>query len=204
MHAPSPRIRRLVAGAVIPISVMAAAGLVWRSSYAAFSSDTRNAGNNWSTGSVALTDDDAGSARFTVTDLVPDQTDTKCIKVTASANVPGTVKLYLLNPITSAQGLENHIRLTVKQGDGGGFGSCTGFVAGPTIVANQTLAGATAAYNSYATGAGSWVTTGVVAGESKTYQLSWTFDASGMTQEQLDGLQGARTGVDFEWELQNN
>jgi hypothetical protein len=30
------------------------------------------------------------------------------------------------------------------------------------------------------------------------------FDASGLSQEQLDALQGAHVGIDFEWEVQNN
>ena len=54
-----------MAFAVAPVSMIAAAGMIWQSSYAAFSSDTRNAGNNWSAGTISLTDDDAGSARFT-------------------------------------------------------------------------------------------------------------------------------------------
>jgi hypothetical protein len=56
----------------------------------------------------------------------------------------------------------------------------------------------------YATGAGNWVTTGNGAGESKTYEITWTFDSTGLTQQALDGLQGASTGVDVQWELQNN
>jgi hypothetical protein len=189
---------------VAPLAVMAAAGVVWKASYSAFSADTRNAGNAWSTGMVALTDDDAGSARFTVTNLVPAQTETKCIKVTSSASVPGTVKLYLLNAVTSVAGLENHIKLTVTSGAGGTFADCTGYASSATVIATQTLAAATAAYASYATAAGSWVTAGVVSGESKTYQLTWLFDATGLSQEQLDALQGAHVGIDFEWEVQNN
>jgi hypothetical protein len=65
MPAPSSRLHRLMAFAVAPVSMIAAAGMIWQSSYAAFSSDTRNAGNNWSAGTISLTDDDAGSARFT-------------------------------------------------------------------------------------------------------------------------------------------
>jgi len=94
--------------------------------------------------------------------------------------------------------------LTVSSGDGGTFGSCTGYVSSQAVIATQTLAVATATHTSYATGAGSWVTVGNIAGESKTYQFTWLFDTTGMTQEQLDGLQGAHTGLDFEWEIQNN
>jgi hypothetical protein len=211
MRSPSLRSHRIASLMVAPLAVMAAAGVVWKASYSAFSAETRNSGNSWSTGVVALTDDDSGSARFNVTNLVPAQTETKCIKVTSSASVPGTVKLYILNPVTSVVGLETHIKLTVTNGNGGDFASCTGYTSTGTVIATQTLGTAETTYTSYATGAGVtdvahglWVTTGVVAGESKTYQLTWLFDSSGLTQDQLDALQGAHVGLDFEWEVQNN
>src|SRR3954470_270014 len=105
MRTPSARAGKIAAAAATPVAILAASALVWQSSYAAFSGTTRNSGNNWSTGSVALTDDDAGSARFQATNLVPEATDTKCIAVTANASVPGVVKAYAVNPITSAAGL---------------------------------------------------------------------------------------------------
>lgn len=106
------------------------AALIWQSSNAAFSGTTRNSGNNWATGSVALTDDDSGSARFQATGMVPGDTDTdtKCITVTATTSVPGVVKGYTLNPVLSPAGLQDHVLVSMKYGTGGGFGSCTGFV----------------------------------------------------------------------------
>jgi hypothetical protein len=201
---PSDRFLRTISLVSIPLAVLVGAGLVWHASYAAFSSSTRNGGNTWSTGTVTLTSDDAGAARFTVANMVPGQTDTKCIKVTATATVPGTVKLYLLNLIPSSQGLENYIKLQVTSGNSGSFASCAGYVAGPTLISNQSLAATSAAYNSYTNGVGAWVTAGQPTGESMTYQFTWTFDTSGLTQAQLDTLQGARTGIDFGWELQNS
>jgi hypothetical protein len=203
MHSPSPVVRRLMAFAVIPVSVVAAAALISQSSYGAFSATTRNSGNNWRTGSVSLSDDDIGTARFHVTDMVPGQTDTKCIKVTSFANVPGTVKFYLLNAVRSPQHLEDHITFNVRVGDGGGFGSCTGF-SSTDIVGTGTLAQGMDFSTNYATGSGSWLTAGVSSGESKTYEITWKFDSTGMTQSDLDALQGASTGVDVQWELQNS
>ena len=202
MHMPSPGVRRLMAFAVVPISVVAAAALISQSSYAAFTATTRNSGNNWSTGSVSLSDDDLGAARFQVTDMVPGQTATKCITVTSKASVPGTVKFYLINAVRSPQRLENHILFSVRAGTGGGFGSCTGFTSTETV-GGGTLAQGMDFSTSYATGAGAWPTAGNTAGESKTYEITWTFDATGLTQTALDGLQGSSTGVDVQWELQN-
>ena len=47
--------RRFVARAAIPMAVLLAAGTVWQASYAAFSADTRNSGNSWSSGTITMT-----------------------------------------------------------------------------------------------------------------------------------------------------
>jgi hypothetical protein len=201
MNKPSRRARKIWTTIATPVAVLAAGALVWQASYAAFSGTTRNSGNNWSTGSVALTDDDAGSARFHATAMVPGDTETKCITVTANASVPGVVKGYTLNPVLSPSGLQDHILVSMNYGSGGGFGSCTGFVSAGVIFPATSLT-TLSAYNSYANGPGSWA---VVAGtQSRTYQITWTFDATGMTQTQLDNLQGAQTGIDLQWELQSS
>jgi hypothetical protein len=204
MRVPSNRVGTIAAAAATPVAILAASALIWQSSYAAFSGTTRNSGNDWSTGSVALTDDDAGSARFQVASMLPGQTETKCITVTANTSVPGTVKAYLINPVTSPQHLEDHVKVTVNGGTGGSFADCAGFVADATgnpIVADTSLS-TLATANSYAVGVGGWA---VVAGtQSRTYQITWTFDVAGMTQAEIDQLQGAHTGIDLQWELQSD
>jgi hypothetical protein len=201
MKGPSSKVGRIAIAAAAPVAIVAAAALIWQSSYSAFTGTTRNSGNEWSTGSVALTDDDAGSARFQVEDMTPGDTETKCITVTATTSVPGTVKGYALNPVTSSAGLEDHIFVHVNFGTGGGFGSCTGFTSQNEIIPSMSLS-TLAGYNSYASGAGGW---NVSAGtSSRTYEVTWTFDTTGLTQSEIDQLQGARTGIDFQWELQSN
>lgn len=201
MKNPSRRARTLGTVIATPIAIVAAAALVWQSSYAAFSGTTRNSGNSWSTGSVALTDDDSGSARFQATGMVPGATDTKCIAVTANATVPGVVKAYAVNPVASAVNLQNYVKVSVKYGTGGGFGSCDGFTAAGVSIPEMSLE-SLAQFSDYANGAGSWP---VVAGsQTRTYEITWTFDTTGLSQSQLDGLQGAQTGIDFQWELQSS
>ena len=202
MRSPTSRATKAVTLIASPVAILAAAGLIWHASYAAFSGETRNSGNAWPTGTVALTDDDAGAARFQVSNMVPGQTDTKCIKVTANATVAGLVKGYAINPVTSPQGLENHILVTVSEGTGGSFASCTGYTASNTLASGVPLSTLMLA-NSYATGLGDWTVTGDVHdGEFRTFRFTWTFDTTGMTQAQLDNLQGAHAGADLEWELQ--
>jgi hypothetical protein len=201
MNKPTLKLRKIATVIATPVAVLAAAALIWQSSYAAFSGTTRNSGNSWSTGSVALTDDDAGSARFQPVGMVPGDTDTRCITVTANATVPGVVKGYTLNPVLSPSGLQDHVLVAMKYGSGGGFGSCTGFVEAGVIFPATSLT-TLAAFNSYTNGPGSWA---VVAGtQSRTYQVTWTFDTTGMTQTQLDNLQNAQTGIDLQWELRSN
>jgi hypothetical protein len=201
MKSISPRAARIATVAATPVAIVAAAGMVWQSSNAAFSGQTRNSGNNWSAGAVALTDDDAGSARFQVENMVPGQTGTKCLKVTANTSVPGVVKGYAVNPVRSVHGLENRITVSMEAGTGGSFGSCDGFQLEETVVPKITL-GQMMAVDSFSAGVGGW---NVPAGTtSRTYRLTWTFDTSGMTQNEIDQLQGDKTGVDMQWELQSS
>lgn len=203
MKKPTKRTGKIATLIVMPLAVVLAGVLVLQASYAAFSGETRNSGNSWATGTVTLTNDSAGGARFTAPNMTPGQTQTACIKVTANATVPGVVKGYVVNPITSSQGIENYIKLTVDSGAGGSFASCTGFVAGTNLVTDTPLSTVMLA-NSYATGYGNWAVAGnVPGGESMTYRFTWTFDTTGLSQAQMDALQGAQTGVDMEWELQS-
>jgi hypothetical protein len=201
MQNPSDRAVRILSAAAAPAAIVVAAALIWNSSYAAFSGSTRNSGNSWATGAVAVTDDDAGSARFQVTNMLPGQSDTKCIAVTTNATVPGVVKGYAVNPVASGVGLENYIKVTVDEGTGGSFGSCSGFSASSTVIPTMTL-GTLATFSNYANGAGGWT---VQPGTStRSYKITWTFDASSLSQSSLNALQGAQTGIDFQWELQNS
>lgn len=205
-------VRRALRYGVLPLSLLAAGGVVWQASYAAFSATTSNAGNAWTAGKVTLSDDDGGAtARFTGTNIVPAQTDTKCITVTSTSNVVGVVKMYVSSKTASAANLDQYLKFTVKQGTGGAFANTaaqcianfTADTTGGTIISNQSLNAIATANTGYTNGAGSWTTT-AAASESKTYQIQWTFDTTGLTQVQVDALQQATAGVTFVWEMQNS
>ncbi|GAB2769627.1 hypothetical protein GCM10027020_23650 [Nocardioides salsibiostraticola] len=204
MRIPTSRPAKFAAAAATPVAVIVAAGLIWQSSYAAFSGTTRNSGNDWATGSVTLTDDDAGASRFQVGAMTPEATGTQCIKITANASVPGTVKGYAVNPVTSPAGLEDHIKIVVSSGTGGSFATCEGYVKGQDVIpaSSDTSLSDLAASNSYDAGIGGWdVDSGT---QSRTYSITWTFDTVGLTQTQINLLQGSHTGIDFQWELQSS
>ncbi|PUA80844.1 hypothetical protein [Nocardioides currus] len=204
MNTPSRRAQKILVAATTPVAVIASAAMIYQASYAAFSGQTRNSGNDWATGSVNLTDDDNGSARFQVKNMLPGATDAKCIKVTANATVASTVKGYAVNPVVSTTGLEDHIKVRIESGEGGTFADCTGFVSesGPLVPAGTTLR-ALATANTFAAGIGGWsVAPG--APVSKTYKLTWEFDTTGMSQADIDKLQNSHTGIDMQWEMQSN
>lgn len=205
MKSPSARTTKIVGLAAAPVAIVLAGAMVWQASNAAFTATTRNSGNSWSTGQVALTDDDKGAAAFTVENLVPGQTGTKCIAVTSNSTVPGEVRSYVQNLATSAAGLEDHITLTVERGTGGSFNNCDGFTPVEAAPEAYSLKELSAANHDYATGGThtAWDTKGNP-GESTVYRGTWKFDAAGLSQSQVDALQGARTSIDLVWELQSN
>lgn len=198
MKSPSLKSTRVLVGIATPLALLGAAGMVYQASSAAFTGQTRNSGNEWSTGAVNLTDDDNGQSRFQVANMLPGDTETKCITVTATSSVPSTVKGYTINPVSSVAGLENRIMVSIKSGTGGTFADCAGFVATDDVVTGVPLS-ALAANDTYEEALGGW--TVPVGTHERTYQFTWRFDTDGMTQAQVDQLQGAKTGIDMQWEM---
>lgn len=202
MKTPSARIRKVAMFGAAPLAILIAGTMVWQGSQAAFTASTRNAGSAWSTGNVVLSDDDLGAAAFTVENIVPGQTGQKCIVVTSGSNVPGVVRAYTQNLI-SAKGLENRIMFDLESGTGGSFNDCTGFTPGANTVPEMTLAALSAVNRDFSTGGAPWVTAGTP-GETRSYRGTWRFDTDGMSQSEINALQGARVGIDLVWELQSD
>lgn len=202
MKTPSARLRKVAMFGAAPLAILIAGTTVWQGSQAAFTASTRNAGNAWSTGNVVLNDDDQGAAAFHVENIVPGQAGQKCIVVTSGSNVPGIVKAYTQNMI-SAKGLEDRIFFDLEQGTGGSFNNCTGFTSVANIVPEMSLSALAAVNRDFSTGGSPWVTAGTP-GETRSYRGTWRFDTSGMSQSEINALQGARVGIDLVWELQSD
>lgn len=206
-----PRLPRPTRGAVrragwaaIPLGMLLSALIVAQSSYAAFSATTVNPTSSWAAGTVALSDDDANSALFTVAAglLRPGSTGQKCIAVTSSGTVPSEVRLYA-TAATFAQtnGLADAMTLSVDIGTGGGFSTCTGFTSTATIYSG-TLTGFTARA-AYGTGAviapaaGSWTPTGT-APEGRVYRFTYTLPSTAP-----NSVQAGTAALGFTWETQS-
>jgi len=115
--------RRRIAGAGLALAVAAVSA---GAGYAAFRAVASNDGNSFAAGSVALADNDAGTAMFTtLTSARAGDSETSCITVRSDGSLPSSVRLY--GAVAGA--LASHLTLTVTRGSDGapGFDDCTGF-----------------------------------------------------------------------------
>ena len=189
---PGRRARRLGQAACALVAVLGSSLVVWQSAYATFADSAAPVAATASTGTLTLTDDDAGSTLFAAADLKPGDTGTRCIRVTANGTSPATVRLYGTGR-SSTEGLAAAMTLTVRLGTGGSSTSCNGFT-NPSTVYTGTLAGFTA--ENHAAGLGSWSSPGKVA-TTRTYQLVWSLPTSAPLS-----AEGGTAAVSFVWEAQ--
>ncbi len=98
-----------------------------------FSATTQNSGNEVSSGTVVLGDNDAGSALFNETGANPGDSWTRCIKVSYNGTLPADVHLYMDN---TTGPLANYVNLEITQGTQATstFPGCTGFTPDATGV----------------------------------------------------------------------
>ncbi len=192
---PTRRVARLgtIVSAICAMAVSLA--LIWHSSYGAWSATTNNPNDNWTAGSVTLTDDDSGTAMFTASPVLkPGQNVTHCITVTSNGTLPAAVKLYGTGYGTT-NGLGAALDVTITQGTGGSFGSCTGFTAGSTIYTGTVDAFANGS-TAYSNGLTTWTTSGS-SGDNRTFQFSITLDSAAASTTQSGTAQ-----INFVWEAQ--
>jgi hypothetical protein len=100
--------------------------------FAAFSATTDNSGNSIASGTVAIGDNDGGSASlYSLSDAKPGDAESGCIRVTYTGSLGATVKLYTSSGITNG----TDFNLKVERGSGlsGAFPACTGFTAAGTL-----------------------------------------------------------------------
>jgi hypothetical protein len=164
-----------------------------------FSATTQNSGNEISSGTVVLGDNDAGSSLFNITGAKPGDSWTRCIKVTYNGSLPAQVHLYMQN--TTGE-LAKYLDLKMTQGTqpSATFPSCTGFTPDTTGVIFEGVA--------YSPVSGSWEFGLPVtpvgdpswdAGESLVFKFQMTLDAA-----TPDSLQNATLGnTTIVWEARN-
>ncbi|HEY8301850.1 MAG TPA: hypothetical protein VIG48_08120 [Jatrophihabitans sp.] len=203
-QAPSRRFAFVATVATAVAGLVASGVLVWHASYSAFSATTTNPTDNWAAGSVALTDDDSGSALFTVANMKPGATGTKCIVVTSNASLASTVKLYATaGSFAQTKTLADNISLTVTQGASTGA-NCAGFAAdtGATNTTTGSLTAFSTSFTAFSSGFGTWAPA-AGNGVQKTYQITYTLNNAG-TQAATDAMQGGTAQIGFTWEEQTS
>ncbi len=187
-------IRLLTLGAAFALTAV----LVVTSSRAAFSDTADTSSSAFTAGDVELVDDDSGSAMFTVTNMVPGDSETDCIEVTYQGSVtnPSAVKTYS-GGFTDSGDFAEYLNLTIEEGTGGGFGDCTGFSSGNTIESGGTLNDFDTTHTNYASGAGVWDPSSTPA--SMTYRITVELDSAAPSAEAGESV----TALTFTWEIQN-
>ena len=176
----SARSTRLAALAALPLAVVISGVVVGTSSYAAFSDTTENAGNSWATGKVAISDDDEGQALFEVAGLLPGDTGSNCLTVTADT--------------TDLEALGSSLVVGVERGDVDA--TCERFIAEGEPLFAGSLADL-AASTSFADGVGDW---SVPAGTTDSLWRVTYHLADGAT----NAVQEAEAATTFVWEAQND
>lgn len=187
--------KQLVAGAAVPVAVIASGAMVWQASYAAFSDVTSNPTNNWSSGTVRLADNDSETALFAATNLKPGATAAKCITVTSSGSLPSTVKLYGTDYATT-NNLASTLALKVEEGSGSTSAECAGFAAAGAAIFDGTLT-AFSSKTSFANGVGTWAP--AAGTQTKSYRVTYT-----LSPATPDTAQGGTAKVGLTWEAQNS
>jgi predicted ribosomally synthesized peptide with SipW-like signal peptide len=195
---PSPRVVSTVRWLLWPVVAVATLALVGQASYASFTSKVSNSGNTLSVGTVTLADDDSGSVLLNLTNLKPGSAGSRCIAVTSTGTLPSSVKLYATDSSTT-KGLGAYVTLTVTQGTGASFGSCSGFTAlgSGSAVYSGTASAFTSAATGYGSGVGSWAPTGS-GPETRSFQFAYAVSST-----TPDSAQGGTAAFGLTWEAQN-
>ena len=179
-----------------PIGLLLSVALVWQGSRAAFTAQTSNTANSFTTGTVALSDDDSGVALFpTITGMKPGSTGVKCILVTYGGSLAATVKLFVnTGDLTGTLG--TYLNMQIEEGTSASFSSCAGFSATSTLF-NGTLASLASTNTSSATGLSSWAP--ATAASTKAYRFTYTLPTG-----VANAAQGTTCTVAFTWEATNS
>jgi predicted ribosomally synthesized peptide with SipW-like signal peptide len=132
---------RLAASAAA-LSVIVGAGAY--GTYSAFTDTTDNTGNTFAAGTIDITDDDAGTAMFTLTGMLPGQpATTRCINVSNVGTSP--FANVALSGAVGGTGLATSLTVVVDRGTGATGGAafnCAGF----TVVTPNIVTGALSAF----------------------------------------------------------
>jgi hypothetical protein len=127
----TPTARNLLATVVVVGLLIATVGAAVFSAYTSVAS---NEGNQFTAGTIKLTDNDSGSALFNVNGFTPGDSFVRCIRVdyASTGGVQSNLKLY---GATAGTGLAQYLDLKIRRGTQpptSTTGDCTGFTPDTT------------------------------------------------------------------------
>ena len=211
--------RRITLGAALA-SLLVVTFLVLQTSSAVFTDESTATGNSITASNVAITNDHGATALFTVTDVVPNDTITRCITVEYTGSAVGAdlaaVRMYAnadYNDTSTASGdFSSVLNLTIERDDsfvgtGGDPTDCTGFVADATMydgsVSGNTIEGFTDtdAHVDSASGV-STAWTPAATNETRGFPFVVEFDGAAGNDFQNAAL-GTTTALGFTWEVRS-
>jgi hypothetical protein len=167
--------------------------------FAAFARVTQNDNDSYSAGTVTLSDNDAGSVMWDVSNQRPTSAAiVRCVRVTFTGSLTAGVRLYTT---TASSALDPYLSVTVEKGSmpvGTVFPNCTGFVSEATISPTGTLQAFKAARTGWASGlpAAPGAQTSWATGDSLVYRFT-------VQVQNTLAAQGLTALVAFTWEAQN-
>lgn len=185
-----------------PVALLLGGVMVLQGSTAAFSGVTSNGPESWDAGTVALSNNHA-SALFSSANITPGYSETHCITISSTANVPSTLKMYTSAvSSTGTPTLSSFLNVEVQEGSGGTntdgqSGGCAGFVPDSGQTSNPTFQGSLASMankDSFANAVGNH---SLAAAGSHQYKVTVTLPTSAP-----NSLQGTTAGATFIWETQ--
>jgi hypothetical protein len=198
---------------VVPLVLLAAAGLTAGGTFSAFSSTTANSNNRYTAGTVYLSDNDANGFLYQVTGRKPGDVTSQCLTVTYTGSLAADVAIYSTDVMADIGDLANYVDLTITPGTFGvspapAFPSCG--AAGDFVAASGgaiysgTLHNFLNTYRSFGTGLStlpdgdtSWTTNDTV-----VYRVRLTLQ----DDNAANGGSGGPLTTDahsFTWEAQN-
>jgi hypothetical protein len=179
----------LILGAVCLVGAIGA--------FSAFSSQTDNAGNVVSTGTVVLADNDAGGSLYGLAKAKPGDSQTSCIRVIYSGTLDANVRLYTPSTI---EALGPYVNLKIEPGNQASpsFPSCSGFTADGAAIYDGPLSGFPSSYTGgvvdYPGSSSKWAKE-----DSVVYRVT-----ASVSSGAPDSAQGATTGSHtIRWEAQS-
>jgi hypothetical protein len=164
--------------------------------FGAFSSTTDNPGNSFAAGTVAIGDNDGGSALYSLSNQKPGVQTDKCVRVTYTGSLDSTVKLYSSAVTAGGQ----YVDLAIASGTGT-QANCSDFTPDATGsgVYSGTLKNFADTHSTYANGLADNPLTATKwqQNDAVTYRFR-------VSVQDNNSAQGATSGThSFSWEAQN-